>query len=453
MTKRSIFLYPAIVAICFLYVGSVYMSQFYRLMDVIDGEKLDIITSCGNYLCQAAGIIFYMIGLKFAPKIFGSKKVFAGLLAAGSVFMLLSQLSSNTNIIIGAGYAFNIHTGLCFGFYLSLFAAHACIKYAATLYGIAYAVGSLGTYLLSLPSDGEFLKTGTIAILYGAFALVTVILVLLGDSLPEVEDKTTDKPAVAQLSVIVVIMTVISVIGSGLYYSLPQAADVNWNLIRCFYAAGLILTGIVMDKGRRIGEIVTAVSLVYPLIVIALIGEGVTGTVTMGLSYFFRGCLTIYYIISFTDFFAKERRMLYLAPLGLCLSRITEALISYIVVRFHQSNLANIIITALFFVPLIVMVIIRQTASLKKSIQNIQSNEQGQMSDAQRMAHFAESYKLTAREAEILNLIREGLTDDEISTKINISRNTVRFHVSNILKKTSTASRVEAARAVDTFKV
>ncbi len=71
-----------------------------------------------------------------------------------------------------------------------------------------------------------------------------------------------------------------------------------------------------MDKDRRIGEILTTVSLIYPLIATALIGEGVTGTVTMGLGYFFRGCLTIYYVIMFADIGRRTGRY-FIAPRGL----------------------------------------------------------------------------------------------------------------------------------------
>ena len=67
-------------------------------------------------------------------------------------------------------------------------------------------------------------------------------------------------------------------------------------------------------------------------------------------------------------------------------------------------------------------------------------------------ALFAEQYHLTRREAEILDMLAEGLTDDEIAAKVYISRNTVRFHVSNILKKTETASRMEAVRAMQYYK-
>ena len=66
-------------------------------------------------------------------------------------------------------------------------------------------------------------------------------------------------------------------------------------------------------------------------------------------------------------------------------------------------------------------------------------------------ALFGEKYKLTARESEVLQFLVEGLSDSEIAEKCFISNNTVRFHVSNILKKTGTSTRVEAVREFEKF--
>ncbi|MBI9051054.1 MAG: response regulator transcription factor [Anaerolineaceae bacterium] len=53
-------------------------------------------------------------------------------------------------------------------------------------------------------------------------------------------------------------------------------------------------------------------------------------------------------------------------------------------------------------------------------------------------------YDLTPRELEILHLMAEGLNNPEIAGKLSVSRSTVKFHVSNILSKLGTSSRVKA---------
>jgi len=65
-------------------------------------------------------------------------------------------------------------------------------------------------------------------------------------------------------------------------------------------------------------------------------------------------------------------------------------------------------------------------------------------------AHLAERVmrsELTAREIEILTMLAKGLTNKEIGRVLNISDNTVRNHVVNIIEKLDVSDRTEAATA------
>ena len=57
---------------------------------------------------------------------------------------------------------------------------------------------------------------------------------------------------------------------------------------------------------------------------------------------------------------------------------------------------------------------------------------------------------LTATEARIAALVRDGLTNREIGTRLFVSPRTVQTHVSHILQKTGLRSRVEIARFAGT---
>jgi DNA-binding NarL/FixJ family response regulator len=53
--------------------------------------------------------------------------------------------------------------------------------------------------------------------------------------------------------------------------------------------------------------------------------------------------------------------------------------------------------------------------------------------------------KMTTREAEIVDLITDGLSNKEIATRLHIATDTVKSHVHNILEKLSLRSRVQVA--------
>jgi DNA-binding NarL/FixJ family response regulator len=56
------------------------------------------------------------------------------------------------------------------------------------------------------------------------------------------------------------------------------------------------------------------------------------------------------------------------------------------------------------------------------------------------------SANLSDRELEIIAAIADGLTNEDIANKLDISKRTVDNHVSNILKKTETDNRVSLLR-------
>ncbi len=57
-----------------------------------------------------------------------------------------------------------------------------------------------------------------------------------------------------------------------------------------------------------------------------------------------------------------------------------------------------------------------------------------------------EALGLTSREQEVLSLVAEGATDQEIADKLSISLHTAKSHMRNILAKLHVSSRREAAR-------
>jgi len=64
--------------------------------------------------------------------------------------------------------------------------------------------------------------------------------------------------------------------------------------------------------------------------------------------------------------------------------------------------------------------------------------------DAAKMGTAIAGSDLTERERDVLKLMVEGLTNNQIAERLVVSRSTVKFHVSSILSKIGASSRTEA---------
>jgi DNA-binding NarL/FixJ family response regulator len=61
--------------------------------------------------------------------------------------------------------------------------------------------------------------------------------------------------------------------------------------------------------------------------------------------------------------------------------------------------------------------------------------------------HGHASGRLTSREREVLTLVAAGISNKGIARELQVSPNTVKFHVAAILEKLDAASRAEAVVA------
>ncbi|MBR1863706.1 MAG: helix-turn-helix transcriptional regulator [Ruminococcus sp.] len=59
---------------------------------------------------------------------------------------------------------------------------------------------------------------------------------------------------------------------------------------------------------------------------------------------------------------------------------------------------------------------------------------------------FSTAYDLSAREREVLRLVLEDKTNKEIAGTIFVTERTVKFHITNLLKKTGCKDRGELRR-------
>lgn len=95
-----------------------------------------------------------------------------------------------------------------------------------------------------------------------------------------------------------------------------------------------------------------------------------------------------------------------------------------------------------------------KTESPKQTIEAIRQVAQGRLVFpkaaqrwlmTQRRQETEADHQLSPREREVLECIAKGLTNPEIARKLNVSDNTVRFHLKNIFSKLGVSNRTEAA--------
>jgi DNA-binding NarL/FixJ family response regulator len=56
---------------------------------------------------------------------------------------------------------------------------------------------------------------------------------------------------------------------------------------------------------------------------------------------------------------------------------------------------------------------------------------------------------LTPRHVDVLELVAQGFSNDEIADKLGLRPNTVKFHISEIFRRLGVRNRIEAIAQVD----
>ena len=453
-------LYTLLVAFCFFYTGSAYMSQMYLLTDYYGDDVVDLITSGLNYLLQALGITIFIICIRKWPVAFRRKNTFIATLIAGIPLMAIMLLSESGPVIVIFGSLFNLLVGLYFGYYLTFLSAFVGVGDIGKSYGFSYAVASVGTYFLTVIDGSEFLVSDSVVYVYIIFAVTTIMIVYCGEDLPilptddifisaekeqsidlmsdiDPEHASAIKKNFRWLVVFILIMSFVSSIGSGLYLSLPGTSNANFTLGRAFYAVGLISAGFIIDRSRQLGELITLASLTYPLIATSILYNSENGTVAVCLSYLFIGFIAVYRVVSFTDLKKDSSCLLPFAAFGLMLSRLIDVAVTVIFFYVQIPLIAQLLVSTAIYSILLVLFVYYMIGKTPK---------EQPLTEENLLADFSKKYNLTARESEILSCIRDGLSDSEIAEKYFISKSTVRFHISNLLKKTDSGNRVDAVR-------
>ncbi|MGN0179354.1 MAG: LuxR C-terminal-related transcriptional regulator [Monoglobaceae bacterium] len=432
--KTSCFL---LIFLCFLWTSSGYLSWLYHLMGFTSSASVDLLTEVVGYLFQALGTLIFVLIVRRCPKAAG-RMPFSLVVAADFLMIVLSVLSRSLTAALIFGYCMNTLHGVVAGYYLYRLASVVQWQNRSLVFGAGYALASIGSWLLSLWGGADFLRSPYVLLVYGILAALTALLIVRQKEV-FIHDIRFDgeKPSLRLVALAGATVFLLSLV-KNLGFSFPSAdvaQGISLELSRVFYAAGLVVAGIVGDRERKYGAICCVASLGVPFLMIALSGNPGSSFVFWVLNYLLFGFFTVFRVILFSDIARKDASLLYLSGFGLLFGRLGDAAGTYGCISLAGHTVALVSIAAvLFSVTILAFFLLYHRVYIPAPIKA--------KSEQERFDDFAVQYELSSREREVLQLILAGQSNPEMAGNLYISESTVKFHIHNLLKKTGCENRV-----------
>ena len=430
-----------LVGVVYSWVGTGYMCWIYRMLDFFPASTVEIFTNILDYIFQAIGII--ILSIYTWKKGFNLKKIFTLSVIFEQIFMAAAILVPVPSLKVVFGLIMDLFCGMLFGCFLSYLTVLK--EHKSIVFGIGWSIGSLATWLVSIPMDGEFLKSRVSLVLYCLLAIITMLIIHF--PLDNVE-KDYEKSKSTKISAKLIVLSMLTVIileitrNLGFLYPISNLADgtVNMEYSRAFYVVGLIIAGIVCDKTRQGGLVLCLGTLICPFISLLLIRLSIGNNALWALNYAITGFITVYGVTLFSDFAGE---MLFLAGFGLLCRRIGEPIGALLgTVMVDTPVILIIFISVFFFTSIICAALLWMNMYLPQ----LTKARNGSSSEEERMTSFINEYGFSAREAEVFREVLKGSSNSKIASDLFITDNTVKFHMKNILKKTGAANRAELTK-------
>ena len=454
-----------LVFACFTLSSSGYLAWLYHLMVFVPPESVDALSMGAGYACQGLGLVIAAVVVRVRPESMG-RVAFVALIALLFACSAPAALSDSLGGTLAFGYAMNLLIGVVSAFYLQSLAQFVVERRRGIVFGCGYACSVAASWLLTF-AGAPFAGVPTELIACAAFSILAVIvgMVVLDDQKPGARSDLPDEmrpdaspssesafpvsasagKAPATISRTVVALACITVLLMSMVknmgFNFPTAdigVAVSLELSRLFYAVGLVIAGIVIDRNRKLGGILCMAALVVPFALIALSSEPMPSAVLWAVDYFFYGFFQVFRIVLFVDLAARSER-LYLAGFGLMLGRFGDALGVAIGLSLGGSTVALVEVTAALFVACVFMFYQLFLQLYAPQFQPVAPER----SERELFDAFAATYELSPREREMLRQVIDDKTNAEAAAALYVSESTVKFHMRNLLKKTGCKNRVE----------
>lgn len=439
MRKRA-YLCGGIIALSFLWTGTAFISVAYHLMVFFTPSQIDIHMSVTGYLLQALGIAIMVIGSHLRPDLFLKKHFFSKIMILEAIIITAALLSGNASMVLIMSFIMNLLHGMVAGCYLTMIAALVPQQFLGRVFGFGYAIGSVGSWLLSLPNGGSFLGSQGMIFVYLVLIVLTLLLNSKSDDFqPGAQDFVGGSGFSSNLLILafgfVALLSLVKNI--GFYFPVADFVGmISLEYSRIYYSLGLVAAGIINDISRKYGAICCLAALVFPFISLVLLESVGYAAVMWIMGYIFFGFFSVFRVVVFLDISASKSSLLSFAAVGLLAGRIGDALGTLAGINLLGNTVLLLTITSILFIA-VVFLFFSIYQKLYIPTMHLECNREDLLK------HFEKKYNLTKRESEVFRLVLQGNSNSEIMGMLYVSESTVKFHIGNILKKTGCTNRSE----------
>ena len=437
-----------VICLWFLLASTGYLLCLNRILELPGPAGADLPLLALGYLTQAVGIGVFLIAAR-QRAFYRSRRVVACMLCLYLLTLGYVVFSSDYSSVFAAGLLANVFAGMFQGFYLMLLASHVRRPSRGTVFGCGYAASTLLTLLMSFPGNGVLFSGTPCLACCSLLALAVLCLLSSKDdfmtNLKNEDQRATPFPETAKPDrkrvLLVGLALVVACFAHAIGFSFPADAlesDVNLELSRVLYGLGIACVGIAADHDRRFALVACAASLVMPFLLLSLTGAGAASALLWSLGYLLTGAYVLFSVLLVVDL-AEDAGRFDQAGAGMLARYAGDAAGASLCFALSSNPVALIAVASAAFsfaVALLVLLYLQVLAPHAGA-----ASEERRNPDPVDL--FAARYSLTLRERDVLRLVIGEKTNAEIAAELVITERTVKFHMSNLLKKTGCKTRRE----------
>ena len=424
MLSKNNLKYILILALGFFWCSSVYLTQEQYLLKYANVDFVNIVELLFGSLSMALGILIFGIlyrRIKNIKKYYIVSIIIALIL---SVIFFITESKTIMSICLCLTCLFGT-AGFGAGYHFSLLASNIKKEYRGKVFAIGYGLGSVGTYLLILLPESFYSSMYSLA-LYIPIILLILYLVSNYTTLTDIEKEhysNSFKDMFIKLSIVVLAMSLLSALSTDAISVQTINISGGYGNTRLYYCIGLLIAGFLVDKSKKIFDILTIVSFVFSLLAVILLKDNYSIHLIAALSYFFVGFFVLFRTITFVDLIDTKESIVFASAYGLMYSRIMEGILTLVEDKI-LTNYTSLIITMSIALSVLMFLFLLLYFQNQKVTEN------------DTVKQLAIKYKLSTQEEKVLGHLIKGKSNQEIADHLYISPYTVKRHVSSIYKKT-----------------